>query len=60
MGTTGLLHPGTRLVIYGEKPLAVEAPRRNEQIRKLSYRVRKGESLSLIASKFNVTVQNIR
>ncbi len=64
MGTTGLLHPGTELKVFKQSELVVAtaAPKRksNSQVRKVNYRVRQGESLSLIASKFNVTVQNIR
>ena len=67
MGTTGLLHPGTELKIFKKtnntnniqtkaKPVGLRA----NQVRKLSYRVRKGESLSLIASKFNISVQSIK
>ncbi len=65
MGTTGLLHPGEELLVFkkgGAKPKQVAAtkPPRNEQVRKLNYRVRSGESLSVIANKFNVTVQKIK
>ena len=63
MGTTGLLHPGTELKIFKKtnntnntQPVGLRA----NQVRKLSYRVRKGESLSLIASKFNISVQSIK
>ena len=63
-GTTGLLHPGTELKIFKktnntqDKTQTVD-PRTN-QVRKLNYRVRKGESLSVIASKFNISVQSIK
>lgn len=67
MGTTGLLHPGTELLVYrSDDPVTVAVaatslpPKARQEVRKLNYRVRSGESLSLIASKFNVTVQNIR
>jgi membrane-bound lytic murein transglycosylase D len=63
MGTTGLLHPGTELKVFNQKTAKVSTPQRpkvKEKVRKLNYRVREGESLSLIASKFNVTVQNIK
>ena len=70
MGTTGLLHPGTTLKIFKKTNKARTqkatqhasqpvSPRAN-QVRKLNYRVREGESLSLIASKFNVSVQSIK
>ena len=67
MGTTGLLHPGTELKIFKKtnnlndiQTKAHPVGQRANQVRKLSYRVRKGESLSLIASKFNITVQSIK
>jgi len=64
MGTTGLLHPGTELKVFKNnntiqtkaQPVGLHA----HQVRKLNYRVRKGESLSLIASKFNISVQSIK
>jgi membrane-bound lytic murein transglycosylase D len=66
MGTTGLLHPGTALKIFKKTHNKVNTDtktqlvgQRANQVRKLSYRVRKGESLSLIASKFNITVESI-
>jgi len=67
MGTTGLLHPGTELKIFKKShnkttTQAKDPPigPRASQVRKLNYRVRKGESLSLIASKFNISVQSIK
>jgi len=64
MGTTGLLHPGTELKIFkranNNQAQAQPVGQRAQQVRKLNYRVRKGESLSLIASKFNVSVQSIK
>ena len=62
MGTTGLLHPGTELKIFKHNKsqvTGVAKPMRNRQVRRLNYEVRSGESLSKIASKFNVSVQNI-
>ncbi len=61
MGTTGLLHPGTELKVFKQEQIAVapSTPARNRQVRRLNYQVRRGESLSKIASKFNVSVQNI-
>jgi membrane-bound lytic murein transglycosylase D len=63
MGTTGLLQAGTELKIFKKKnttqvktqPLGLHA----NQVRKLNYKVRNGESLSLIASKFNISVKSI-
>jgi len=67
MGTTGLLHPGTELKIFKKtnntnntQTKAQSVGQRANQVRKLNYRVRKGESLSLIASKFNISVQSIK
>lgn len=62
MGTAETLHPGTELLIF-KSPLMVsmdEAPSRTEVIRKVNYRVREGESLSLIANKFNLSINNIK
>jgi membrane-bound lytic murein transglycosylase D len=70
MGTTGLLHPGTELKIFKKtnntnntnntQTRAQSVGLRANQVRKLSYRVRQGESLSLIAGKFNISVQSIK
>ena len=65
MGTTGLLHPGTQLKIFKQpvtaaQALPVAAPSIASQVRKINYRVRNGESLSRIASKFNVTVKALK
>ena len=59
MGTTATLFPGTKLKIFKESPL-LKTTYINEQVRKLNYRIRKGESLSHIAVKFNISVQDIR
>jgi membrane-bound lytic murein transglycosylase D len=63
MGTTGILQAGTELKIFKKnnttqvkaQPLSLHA----NQVRKLNYKVRYGESLSLIASKFNISVKSI-
>lgn len=62
LGTTSTLYPGMKLKVFKQVTASLQEtrPTRSQQIRKLNYRVREGESLSLIASKFNVTVQNIR
>lgn len=66
MATTDLLQVGQELKVWPAKPLlATSAPPSAgavgpEVIRKLDYRVRRGESLSRIASKFNLTVDDIR
>lgn len=58
MGTTAVLNVGKELLIFTKKPELSYAGK--QQVRKLNYRVRKGESLSLIASKFNLTVNKIK
>lgn len=60
MGTTTTLRPGQQLVIYRKEMTSFTLPEKPDKVRKLHYRVRKGESLALIASKFNVTVQKIK
>jgi membrane-bound lytic murein transglycosylase D len=64
MGTTGFLHPRTELKIFKKSdatPLKARPVGQNaDRVRKLKYRVRKGESLSLIANKFNISVQSIK
>ncbi|MEX1236682.1 MAG: LysM peptidoglycan-binding domain-containing protein [Pseudomonadales bacterium] len=60
MATTDLLIPGKDLKIFTDKPVEIAvAPSHNEVIRKVNYRVRNGESLSLIAAKFNVPLSSI-
>lgn len=71
LATTDLLHPGTQLSIWhrsSSNPLfesavlvaSINDNQRSEVIRKVNYRVRKGESLSLIANKFNLSVKKIK
>lgn len=69
MGTSGLLHPGTELKIFKQSavPTQAQVAARTaggnpmlQKVRKINYRVRRGESLSRIAAKFNVTVQAIK
>jgi|TARA_B100000315_G_scaffold260031_1_gene318882 membrane-bound lytic murein transglycosylase D len=65
LATTDLLHPGTELSIWSRsvnEDLILSSSndkQRSEIIRKVNYRVRKGESLSLIANKFNLSVKKI-
>ncbi|MBS01271.1 MAG: lytic transglycosylase [Gammaproteobacteria bacterium] len=71
LGTTDLLRPGQSLKVY-KRPrpqgagrattpiVSGAAPSAPERTRRLSYRVRKGESLWLIADRFNVSVKDIR
>ncbi|MFT7306172.1 MAG: membrane-bound lytic murein transglycosylase D, partial [Candidatus Azotimanducaceae bacterium] len=64
MGTATTLRPGQQLVIYKNgqtgviKPVTLYA--KPDKIRKLSYRVRQGQSLALIANKFNVSIEKIK
>jgi len=61
MATTDVLTPGRKLVVFTGEPLQLASlPTQNEVIRKVNYRVRRGESLSLIADKFNLSVNNIK
>jgi len=68
MATTETLMPGKELVIFStltqppETTLAALAnlPASQEVIRKVNYRVRRGESLARIASKFNVPIESIK
>ncbi|ROU00020.1 LysM peptidoglycan-binding domain-containing protein [Marinobacter sp. R17] len=58
------LIPGKRLVIWSKDPdtqqLAMAGRRSpSEMMRKVGYRVRKGDSLARIASRFNVNVKDI-
>ncbi|MCP4814537.1 MAG: LysM peptidoglycan-binding domain-containing protein, partial [Planctomycetaceae bacterium] len=69
MGTTSVLYPGMELAIFNTSissapslsflPGASLEPRQ-DVIRKVNYRVRRGESLSLIADKFNLSVNKIK
>ena len=52
------IRPGQRLVIWTKNKNDIAATDINK-IRKVSYKVRKGDSLSQIASKFNVAVKDI-
>ena len=52
-GTTSVLRAGETLKIY-------KTAGRPAEVRKVNYRVRKGESLALIADRFNVSVSAIR
>lgn len=59
MGTSSLLRPGMELKIFKQGSTSAP-PVSSPKVRKLNYKVRPGESLSLIASKFNVSVASIR
>lgn len=53
------IYPGQSLVIWQPVKAAQATPGGDRTIRKLAYRVRKGDSLAAIASKFNVRVADI-
>jgi|TARA_B100002003_G_scaffold251988_1_gene299860 membrane-bound lytic murein transglycosylase D len=73
LGTTSILYPGMKLLVFntsisptpspdqspGFSPGPIQQPRQ-DVIRKVNYRVRRGESLSLIADKFNLSVNKIK
>ncbi|UZE97880.1 lytic transglycosylase [Alkalimarinus alittae] len=63
MAPTDPLKPGKKLVIWTKSAPTVTAsryaPPSRSNIRKIGYRVRKGDSLARIAGKFNVTVKQI-
>ena len=53
------LRPGQTLVVWQRATTTATQAGLPQQIRKLGYRVRSGESLATIASKFNVNVRDI-
>ena len=60
LGLTSLIRPGDELKIYASKKRPEASYRtKRTKIREIRYKVRDGESLSLIASRFNLTVQKI-
>ncbi len=64
LATTDILYPGTLLKIFTTARLTTLYTPSSAQvpgaIRKLNYRVRRGESLSRIADKFNLSVKKIK
>jgi membrane-bound lytic murein transglycosylase D len=61
MAPTDTLFPGRELLIFGEQAEQYAAlPESRGVIRKVNYRVRRGESLSRIADKFNTSVNQIK
>ncbi len=59
LGVASLIQPGDELKIYASQKRPKSYRNERTKIRKIRYKVRDGESLSLIASKFNLTVQQI-
>ena len=61
MAPTDTLFPGRELLIFGEQATQVASLLESRGvIRKVNYRVRRGESLSRIASKFGTSVNQIK
>jgi membrane-bound lytic murein transglycosylase D len=51
IGTTSTLYPGSTLLVFNAS---------SDVVRKLSYRVRQGESFAKIADKFNLSIDSIK
>jgi len=65
MAPTDTLFPGREILVFGGEAtqlasLPTALPESRGVIRKVNYRVRRGESLSKIATKFNTSVNQIR
>lgn len=63
LGTTDTLFPGQELKLFipqGAKLATVSAPVHEGIIRKINYRVRRGESLAMIANRFNVALDEVK
>jgi len=54
------LREGQKLVIWTKAPVSKSASSGRDTIQRISYRVRNGDSLYLIAQKFNVGVKDLR
>lgn len=65
MAPTDVLKPGKQLLIWSEAtqqtatPLTVSLKPEREMIKRIGYRVKKGDSLARIASKFSVSVKDL-
>lgn len=55
LSTSSLIKPGQKLIVWGK------APQKSDKgiIRKVGYKVRSGDSLSMIASRFNLRIRDI-
>ncbi|HKI73543.1 MAG TPA: LysM peptidoglycan-binding domain-containing protein [Pseudomonadales bacterium] len=61
MATTDMLMPGDNLVIFGSGSIQLASvPVPNDVIRRVNYRVHRGESLAVIADKFNLSVSDLK
>lgn len=59
MAPRDTLSVGQKLVVWTAQPAPVEALSQNGTTRKISYTVRRGDSLSLIASRFRISVADL-
>lgn len=59
MAPSDRIYPGQSLVIWQQVQTSHSTPGGDRTIRKLAYKIRKGDSLAAIASKFNVQVADI-
>lgn len=66
MAPTDVLKPGTKLLIYSKASAATQATEKlpslrpdREMIKRVGYRVRKGDSLARIANKFGVSIKQL-
>ena len=59
IGLSSLLQPGQKLKIYRPASQKKMIRSERERIRKINYKVRNGESLSIIGQKFNISVNQI-
>ncbi len=59
IGPDEVLRVGRRLSVPGATPVHLPVAARDDVVRKVSYGVRRGDSLSAIASKFNVAVRDL-
>lgn len=59
MESSDALQAGSKLIVLAD-PNTAALPEKPEIIRKVNYKVRNGESLSLIANKFNLSVGKIK
>jgi membrane-bound lytic murein transglycosylase D len=65
MAPTDPIRPGQELLIWSRKDIGKASPAiptfrdKRQMIRKIGYRVRKGDSLARIANKFSVTIKDL-
>ena len=60
IGLKDVLKPGQKLVISQRRRLTIAQSSPANSLQRINYTVRKGDSLSLISRKFNVTVTSLR